>query len=888
MKAQSVIVLLLALAGLGLPATTPPPTVAFSFNVSATEPPVLDSMGAFPNPPNFAGTCAALGACQASWANDDSVGTGSSITFTVANGASITATLGQPTFTSGVSFNVPATILGGTGIFTNATGSFQLTQTITNPTPANNVVTTTLTGSGTIIEAAGGSVTELPSKLQLLSPKGSSTPVSQVLALSNTGSTAEPFTASASVTSKTSWLSISSSEGTVPAHGAASIQVTADPSGLAPGVYNGEVDLDISGGAVVVPVLFVVGNSGGNLQLYQTGASFVAAFGGPSPAAQTIDVLNTGIGTLSGLTAETMVTGSGANWLHATIATGFESQTQTTVTITVDPGSLPVGMHYGQVNFDLPNTLNAPQSVSVQMQVQPAPPPTFQPASVLFQGTTNADGSIGPIPPTTFVTITNPTSETLDYTVTFGSGTVLSPQLFSTVPPGSVPAGGTAQLPISLNATCWGVAYCGPPGTFEAGVIEGPDFGAWNVNFPAINYTYVLWAQVQVTGSTNSSPPIPPWGTPPGGVACPGCHLRVSSSGAGRPAIDSSSTPAVCTPSVLDGMITSQSLSGFQTTVGQPTPLQVTIFDNCGNNLDSGTVVASFSDGDPDVSLNPLGAGQWSATWVPSNASASATMTLQGVSENGLFGSGMLSGPVAASTATPLIDAGGIANAASGAPIIAPGAFISIYGANMAGGLTVASSTPFPDSLGATEAFLGGQPLPLYFTSGGQVNAIVPYDIAPNSSQQLIIQAGNALSQPEPVTVAAAQPGVFTQNQSGSGPGAILGQKPGKVAALNTAANPASAGDALLIFCTGLGTVTPAVAAGSAASTTVLSNTDNPVTVTVGEKDAQVLFAGLAPGFVGLYQVNVIVPSGIAAASDVPVALTAAGATSAPVTVAIK
>jgi minor extracellular serine protease Vpr len=76
--------------------------------------------------------------------------------------------------------------------------------------------------------------------------------------------------------------------------------------------------------------------------------------------------------------------------------------------------------------------------------------------------------------------------------------------------------------------------------------------------------------------------------------------------------------------------------------------------------------------------------------------------------------------------------------------------------------------------------------------------------------------------------------------------------------------------------------------AGSAASTTKLSNTDNPVTVTVGGENARVLFAGLAPGFVGLYQVNVIVPSGIAAADDVPVVLTEAGATSAPVTVAIQ
>ena len=74
----------------------------------------------------------------------------------------------------------------------------------------------------------------------------------------------------------------------------------------------------------------------------------------------------------------------------------------------------------------------------------------------------------------------------------------------------------------------------------------------------------------------------------------------------------------------------------------------------------------------------------------------------------------------------------------------------------------------------------------------------------------------------------------------------------------------------------------------AAAPASVLSYTDNPVTVTVGGKDAQVLFAGLAPGWVALYQVNVLVPAGVAAGPSVPVVVTAAGASSTPVTVAIQ
>jgi len=334
-------------------------------------------------------------------------------------------------------------------------------------------------------------------------------------------------------------------------------------------------------------------------------------------------------------------------------------------------------------------------------------------------------------------------------------------------------------------------------------------------------------------------------------------------------------------------MITSLSLSGFQTTVGQPMPLELTIFDNCGNNLNNGVVAATFDNGDPPVQLSPRGAGLWSATWVPEHASAGATMTLQGVSESGLFGSGILQGPITASAATPIVTPGGVVNAASYSPILAPGAFISIYGQNF-GSSATASSTPFPASLASTQVFLGGQPLPLYFTSSGQIDAIVPYGIAPGSTQQLVVQNGNALSQPVNVTIAAAEPGVFTQNQSGSGPGAVLVIKPSGAESVNTPATPASAGDALVVFCTGLGAVSPPVAAGSAASSSTISYTTANVTATVGGQNAQVLFAGLAPGYVGLDQVNLVVPAGVAAGASVPLVISAGGAAGATVTVAIQ
>jgi uncharacterized protein (TIGR03437 family) len=855
MKTSRVIAALFALAGFRLfAAAAPPTTIPFSFNLSASAQGILvvnqpgDVVYEYPIS-SIAGTMPPFGSAQVVLNPDHTV------TFTLATGASITALANANELGD-------ATITGGTGIFAGATGTFQYIYSQVYCTAGCNSVTITFTGSGTIdAPNAPGGLAALPSSLQLQAPQGSSAPVSKSLILSNQGLATVSFTVSAAVTSKTDWLSVSPPSGSVPVASSSSVQVTADPSGMALGVYEGQISVDAGGLPIGVSVRLIVGNKGANLQLSETGASFVAALGGSSPAAQTIQVQNTGAGDLSGLTATTSVTGSEPNWLHASITGGLAGQTQTAVTLTVEPGSLPPGPHYGQATFSLPSAVNSPQSVSVQMQVNAGPPPTFNPAAVVFA--MNYDYvtfMYGTVPAPTTVLITNPGLTALSFTVAETAATSSSDPWFKFSPAsGSVSPGGTTTITVSIDPNCFTSAAC--TDTLGLG-----NLAALNVTFPEISYAYQLQTYLGVYNSTTAA-------CGPGG--CSGTQLRPAA------------TAAACTPSVLRGLITSLP-PAFQATVGQPAPVEAAIFDDCGNNLDSGAVVATFPSGDPAVVLNPLGEGLWAATWTPSNAAANALINLQAVSPAGVSGLLALTGSVAASTSTPIINSGGAVNAASGAPVIAPGAFIAIYGANMAGKLTTASTVPFPDSLASTEVFLGGQSLPLFFTSAQQIDAIVPYDIAANSSQQLIIQTGDALSQPEPVTVAAAEPGVFTQNQSGSGPGAILGQKPGGVAALNTAANPASAGDALLIFCTGLGAVTPPVAAGSAASTTKLSNTDNPVTVTVGGDDAQVLFAGLAPGFVGLYQVNVIVPSGIAPASDVPVVLTAAGATSAPVTVAIK
>jgi uncharacterized protein (TIGR03437 family) len=144
------------------------------------------------------------------------------------------------------------------------------------------------------------------------------------------------------------------------------------------------------------------------------------------------------------------------------------------------------------------------------------------------------------------------------------------------------------------------------------------------------------------------------------------------------------------------------------------------------------------------------------------------------------------------------------------------------------------------------------------------------------------------MSVPEPIEVAPAQPSIFSIDGSGKGQGHIYRITPAGDAILAAPGAPAAAGEAIVIYSAGLGAVDPAVEAGSAASAAVLSETVNPVTVTIGGKRAAVQFSGLVPGFAGFYQVNATVPEGIPAGGQTPVTLTVAGQSSLSLWMAVR
>jgi uncharacterized protein (TIGR03437 family) len=139
------------------------------------------------------------------------------------------------------------------------------------------------------------------------------------------------------------------------------------------------------------------------------------------------------------------------------------------------------------------------------------------------------------------------------------------------------------------------------------------------------------------------------------------------------------------------------------------------------------------------------------------------------------------------------------------------------------------------------------------------------------------------------VPLANQAPGIFLLNPAAQA--AVLVANTASIAApVGTfpGSRPAQRGEYISIFCTGLGKVTPQSATGAPAGGDPVSLTDNgSVAVTIGGVPAPVSFSGLAPGFVGLYQVNVQIPSGSPTGPAVPLMISAGGTAGKPATIAV-
>jgi uncharacterized protein (TIGR03437 family) len=188
---------------------------------------------------------------------------------------------------------------------------------------------------------------------------------------------------------------------------------------------------------------------------------------------------------------------------------------------------------------------------------------------------------------------------------------------------------------------------------------------------------------------------------------------------------------------------------------------------------------------------------------------------------------------------------------------VAPGELLSIFGVALGPQTGVAADTAtLPTSLGGTVTF-DGKPAPLLYSLYFQVNVQAPSSLVVGRRTTIQVQSSGGTSSTVAVDVFSAVAGLFTAQSDGTGQALAVNQD----GSINSTTNPVPAGSYISLYATGLGAVTSAVADGSPAPTSPLSYSNGGVTVFVGGLSAPVQFAGLAPGSVGLYQINVQIPT---------------------------
>lgn len=254
----------------------------------------------------------------------------------------------------------------------------------------------------------------------------------------------------------------------------------------------------------------------------------------------------------------------------------------------------------------------------------------------------------------------------------------------------------------------------------------------------------------------------------------------------------------------------------------------------------------------------------------------------------------------------PLIGAAVNAGSFGSAGVIAPGSILSIFGAGF-GAQTNVASFPSTDVDGISALF-GATAAPIFALvgSGGQINVMAPNELPSSGTVDLTIENGNTISPPQTLTLVQAVPGLFyytdplvltrrnavavTANTAWIAMPTSMAANMGLPTACPTAVTlcgqPAMRGGYLQMYVTGLGKATPngdpngaVLPTGMVApiSGDPLYHTVGTPTVMIGGQQATVIFSGLGPGFAGLYQVDVQIPTNIPAGNDVPISISLGG-----------
>ena len=267
------------------------------------------------------------------------------------------------------------------------------------------------------------------------------------------------------------------------------------------------------------------------------------------------------------------------------------------------------------------------------------------------------------------------------------------------------------------------------------------------------------------------------------------------------------------------------------------------------------------------LNLDPDGVTFWAASYNGSmiyrfDIETGRTVTAIGTGDTKVGGLAICSASRAVASPAPSISSAQVRNAASFHSGISPGTIVTIFGANLGarpGEVLLAENAPWPKQIGDTTVAMDGSDVPIYrvlsLNGQEQITVLAPFSLTGKTSVPVSVTTLAGTSAPITVAVKEIQPGVFIIDSAGNG-----ATRHGADSSVVLPSNPAVRGEDVVTYVTGLGPVDNPPPPGAAASSSTLATTVFPPRVLIAGLEADVAFSGLAPGSVGIYQINFKVP----------------------------
>jgi uncharacterized protein (TIGR03437 family) len=736
-----------------------------------------------------------------------------------------------------------------------APGQYTGTMTFSSTETSNGPQTVTV--NLTVLSAAP--VMATPTSLNFKYYPGGPAPASQTFSI--TAGSATAFTVSTAANGCTgsgtiNWLFVTPTTGTTPA----SLTVSADPTGLNQGYYCSTITLSFASGTVSVYVTFTIGPQ---LSASVASVSMTAPVDGAAQTSSAITVTSTTPGIQFQVNP-----GAAGNWLSVTPGAGAAPGS---FYVTANPGGLAAGVYTGQVNIFATGAINN-ISIPVSFVVTgPASPTlTFYPAALSFTYQMN-----GTLPAAQMISASTSVPAVVAASVTTGSWLTVTP--------------GLAQAPTTFNVS---VSLTGLSAGVYAGFVTFTANGSQQ-NLP-VTLTVQPAPQLSLSASSLSFAAMPGGGNPPAQsvqVTSNGTALSfqvLSSANWLKAVATTSQTPGAISVSVDATKLTAGTYSGAvaisasgaaSQTIGVSltvsalplltvSPAEINVTYVADGDIPFPQPLVVFSGTQLAYTLQVTSNG-----WLSVNHSSGTAPDLLQASVNpagltpGIYqgsirvtASGASNSPqdivvkLTVNAAPPLIYPGGVVNAASllyGA--IAPGELIMIFGENFTQTSQSATRTPWPNSLAGISVTVNGIAASLLAVTPGQIKAQIPFGVA-NGMTRIVVTAGQQASTPEMLPIAPVAPGTFYSAESNT---ALQNAD----FSTNSQTNPASFKDVVIAYLTGQGALNQNLAAGTPSPGDPPLYPVLPVSAIIdGDATATVLFAGMAPGQVGVMQVNLVVP----------------------------